>query len=120
MTIYFDRMLRHTVTIQRATLGTVDEYGQPTRTMGTVATVPALVQPKPSRSAGGTAEEPTTYSGGTQVTDHTIFMRPTDVRASDQVVEGDRTFDILLVKDAGGQDHHLELDARLIQPAETS
>lgn len=117
MTVAFDRMLRHTVTIRRATAGSLDDYGQPSRTYADVATVPALVQPKTARFGGGQTEEITTYSGGTQVTDHTIFMRPTDVSAADQVVEGDRTFEVLLVRDEAGQDHHLALDVRLIEAA---
>jgi head-tail adaptor len=120
VTVAFDRLLRHTVTISRAALGSLDEYGQPSRTYADVATVPALVQPKPSRSVGGGAEESTTYFAGTQITDHTVFLRPTDVTAADRIVHGDDTFEVLLVKDAGGQDHHLELDVRLIEPAEVA
>ncbi|HET7664601.1 MAG TPA: head-tail adaptor protein [Mycobacterium sp.] len=116
----FDSLLRHTVTIQRATLGAEDEYGQPSRTFADLATVRALVQPKPARLTGGPAEELTSYDAGTQISDHTIFMRQTDITPADQIVEGTRTFQVLLVKDAAGQGRHYEIDARLIVPAETN
>lgn len=119
----FGAQLRHTVTIRRFTAGATDEYGQPSRTPSDLATgVKALIQPKPSRMGGGQPEEPTTFGAGTQITDHTVFLRPTDVTAADEIVATDagvhtgRTFEILLVKDAGGQNHHLELDVRLIYP----
>ncbi|MCA1570838.1 MAG: head-tail adaptor protein [Chloroflexi bacterium] len=120
----FDRYLRHTVTIQRATAGAVDDYGQPSRTYSPLATdVRALIQPKPARTSGGTPEEVTTFSAGTQVTDHTVFLRPRDIDAADRIlataagVHSGKSFEVLLVKDAAGQDHHLELDVRLVEAA---
>lgn len=118
----FDSLLRHTVTIRRAMLGSEDEYGQPSRTVVDVATVRALIQPISARSRGE-PEELTTYSGGTQITDHTIFLRVTDVTAADEVYAVSagaytgKTFLVVLVKDAGGQSHHIELDTRLIEAA---
>ena len=117
----FASQLRHTVTIRRASLGAVDDYGQPARTVSDLATVKALVQPK-TIGVGRNPEEPTTYGAGTQVTDHTVFLAYTDVNAADEVlavsagIHSGKTFEVLLVKDAGGQGHHLELDCRLIDP----
>lgn len=118
----FDSLLRHTVTIRRATQGAEDDYGQPVLTWGDLSTVKALIQPRGTRLGGGQVEDVTTYGGGTQVTDHTIFLRPTDVVSADKVyavsagIHTGRTFEVLLVRDEAGQGHHLALDVRLVQP----
>lgn len=118
----FDNLLRHTVSIIRSTQGAEDDYGQPSRTETTVATVKALIQPKPTRLGGGAVEETTTYGAGTQVTDHTVFMRVIPITAADEIlavsagIHTGKRFEVTLVRDAGGQDHHLEVDCRLINP----
>jgi head-tail adaptor len=109
-------LLRHTVTIERpfVTLDglgdvQVDEYGQPERTYDTVATSPALVQ------ARGGREAPLVSEAGVVVSDHIVFLPAgTDVRESDRLIHNGRIYEVKLVKDAAGQDHHLELDARLL------
>ena len=119
----FDSQLKHTVTVIRFTQGAEDDYGQPIRTETELATVRALIQPKPSRLGGGQFEEVTTHGAGAQVSDHTIYMRVMDINAADEIEADDagvhtgKRFEIMLVKDAGGQNHHLELDCRLIEPA---
>ena len=118
----FDALLRHTVTIVRYSQGAPDEYGQPARTPSDLATVKALIQPRGTRLGGGQSEEIVTHGGGTEVTDHTIFMRPTDITAADEIRADDagvhtgKTFGVLLVRDEGGQGHHLAIDVRLVQP----
>lgn len=123
----FDSLLRHRVTIRRlvstAPDAEGDDYGHGSSEPDDIETMFALIQPKPARSGGGPPEEPTTHYAGTQITDHTVFMRATDVTAADQLYAEDagpytgKTFEVLIVKDAGGQDHHLELDVRLIEAA---
>jgi hypothetical protein len=120
----FDRLLTHSVTIIRYTLGDEDDYGQPVRTATEVATVAALVQPERHRLGGGWPEEVTTHGASPSITDHVIFMRipatpPTtndEIYADSAGVHTGKTFEIQQVRDAGGQDHHLELDCRLIEP----
>jgi head-tail adaptor len=112
----FGSLLRHTVTIKRVTLGSVDEFGQPSQTWNDLATVRALIQPRAGRTTGGLPEELNTSGTGAQITDHIAFMRVTDVTAADRLVESGRTFQIMQVRDGGGQDHHLEVDCRLIEP----
>lgn len=120
----FDRMLTHSVTIVRYSNGSLDDYGQPLRTPSNVATVAALVQPRGTRLGGRTIEEVTTYGAGPSITDHIIFMRipaspPTaadEIYADSAGIHTGKNFEILMVREAGGQDHHLELDVRLIEP----
>ena len=115
-------MLKHTVSIVRYTQGSVDDYGQPSRTPSTLATVAALVQPKGTRLGGGQVEEVTTTGEGPGITDHVIFLRVTTVNANDEVyadsagIHTGKTFEVKQVRDGGGQGHHLELDVRLIEP----
>lgn len=122
MTRFFDAQLKHTVTIRRATQGALDDYGQPTLTWSDLATVKALIQPRNQRLGGGQTEELTTHGGGTSITDHNIFMRSTDLTTADEIVATDAgsytgdTFEVLLVRDAGGQGHHLEVSVRHITP----
>lgn len=118
----FDDQLIHSVTIRRATQGAEDDYGQPALTWADLATVQALIQPRNTRLGGGQAEELTTHGGGTSITDHNIFLRPTDITSADEVYATDagtytgKTFEVILVRDAGGQGHHLEVSVRLIEP----
>lgn len=107
--------LRHQVAILRSTPGEEDEGGNPTLTWTVLATVRARVQPRPLRDAVRELTDPT--EGGTVVSDHTILLMPTDVRAADVirfVPDDGRLFRILGVRDAGGKGHHLELDARVV------
>lgn len=119
-----DRLLTHSVTIIRYSQGDEDDYGQPERTATEVATVAALVQPRGTRLGGGQMEEITTHGAGPAITDHVIFMRIPDspptskdaIYADSAGIHTGKMFEILLVRDAGGQDHHLEIDVRLIEP----
>ncbi|HSM18705.1 MAG TPA: head-tail adaptor protein [Gemmatimonadales bacterium] len=123
----FDNLLKHSVTIQRTTLGTEDAYGHGAQTVTDVATVAALVQPKGTRMGGGQVEEVNTQGVGTQINDFTVFMRiPSTVpSATDKLyvaaggVHTGKTFEIRQVREAGGQYHHLEIDCRLIDSGTT-
>lgn len=118
----FDSQLIHSVSIRRATQGTLDDYGQPSLTWNTLATVPARIYPKPTRLGGGQVEEVTTHGGGTSITDHTVAMRPTTIASADRLlavsagIHTGKTFEVLMVRDAAGHGHHMELDVRLVEP----
>jgi SPP1 family predicted phage head-tail adaptor len=104
-------LMRHSLVIERATDGAVDDYNMPAQTWATLETVRGLVMPK-------TAEEVAQLSqGGPVASDHTIFLYPTDVQEADRIrfdPDDGRTYQIDAVRDAAGQGHHLELDAHVV------
>jgi head-tail adaptor len=107
----FDSRLVHRLIIERSTAGAVDDYNQPTQAWATMATVPGLVQPKTAQ------EVPQLDQAGAVVSTHTIFVRPTDVLASDRIrfeIDDGRRFEIDGIRDAAGLGHHLEIDARVV------
>lgn len=103
-------MFRHTVQIQRATPGAVDDYNQPTRTYATLATVQALIQPKSGQELAQLSE------AGPVRGQYRVFMAPTDVHEGDRLVHGSDVYELTFVADAGGAGHHLECDAERIEP----
>lgn len=104
----FDSRLIHTLVIERFASGTEDEYGQPSQTYSTLATVSGLVQPKSYREVALTSQ------AGAVVSTHTIFMRPTDLQEADRIVYGGARYEVTGVRDAAGIGHHYEVDARLV------
>lgn len=107
----FDSRLIHSLAIERATPGAVDEYNQPTSTYATVATVAALVQPKSGREVAQLNE-----AGPTKGL-YRVFMRPTDVTEGDHLVTATgEVYEIGFVADAAGLGHHLELDCDRVWP----
>ena len=107
----FDSRLIHSLVIERATPGAVDEYNQPTLTWTTLATVPGLVQPKRAREVAQLNE-----TGAVRAT-HTIYLRPTDVTEADRirVVTGPPgTYQLDGIRDAAGLGHHLEIDCSTV------
>ena len=103
--------LTQTLVIQRAVEGAENERGQATLTWPDLATVNGLIQPKSAR------EVPSANQGGAVVATHTIYLLPTDLKASDRIRrepdDGDR-FQLTGVRDAAGQGHHLECDAFVV------
>jgi len=110
--------LVHTCTIQKRTAGTADSHGQPAITYPNLATgVACLFMPRAHRLEPG--QEVADRTKEVLVTDWTLWMA---YRAD--VTEGDRVatiadaagttleagpFNIRLIKDAAGRQHHLEL-----------
>lgn len=108
----FDSLLVHSLVIERATAGAVDEYNQPTLTWATLTTVPGLVQPKSVREVAQLNE------AGAVVSTHTAFLRPTDITERDRIAiaAGSMagTYQIDGIRDAAGLGHHLEIDCRKV------
>lgn len=119
----FGSRLTHTVTIVRtATSGDPDdddEFGQPVFTESTLATVRAAIQPKTEREIALTTQ------AGASVSDHRIYLLPTDLTTADAIVHDaqdcpmrpdlpDARFEITGVPDAAGLGHHLEVEAKLV------
>lgn len=98
--------LIHTVAIQRATAGAVDDYNQPSQTFATIATVKALIQPKSG------LELAQANQAGAVRGEYRVFMYPTDVDEGDYLIRETpvEVYQILFVADAAGQGHHLQLD----------
>lgn len=119
----FAALLTHAVTIVRPSSSgdpdDDDEYGQPVRTEGTIASVRAAIQPKTEQEIALSSQ------GGAASSDHRIFLLPTSLTTADAIIHDARTcpmrpdlpdarFEIVGVPDAAGIGHHLEVDARLI------
>lgn len=104
----FDRLLVHSLVIERATPGAVDDYNQPTLTWATLATVPGLIQPKSAREIAQLNE-----TGAVRAT-HTAYLRPTDINEADRITIAAGgmagTYQIDGIQDAAGHGHHLEID----------
>jgi hypothetical protein len=112
----FAALLTHSLTVVRTPRddGDPDDYGQPTAGTPTRTDVRGLVQPKPQR------EMDDSRSAGTQIGDHTIFMRPMDLRASDAIEHGGERYEVVGIRYfAFGTAPHLEVDARRIGASDT-
>jgi 3-mercaptopyruvate sulfurtransferase SseA len=119
----FDSLLRHTVTIYRdvavldAGEPTYDELGHPVTSSTAVGTWQCRIQQLTAREVAQFSQ------AGPALSDHRIFGRIADVRASDRLVATDgREYEVQAVPaDAGGQGHHFEVLAKYIEsesPAE--
>lgn len=108
----FDSQMIHGLIIERATAGAVDEYNTPSRTWSTLSEVPGLVQPKTARELAQLNQ-----AGPSRAT-YSIYLRPTDVEASDRVRVADAgvagTYEIDGVLNQAGRNHHLKLDAHRV------
>lgn len=119
----FSQRLTHQVAIVRqADTATLDDHGQPVTTDAVLRTVAAAIQPRSSR------ERLETSQAGAAVSDHVIFLFPTDVTTADAIVHDDavcpvgddlpsQRFEIVGVPNAAGLSHHLEIEARLVEAA---
>lgn len=82
-------MFVHTLTIERATAGSVDAYNQPSMTYATSSTVRGLVQPKSSR------EKEQANQVGATASDYSIyFPNGTNLDEGDRVVYASETYQI--------------------------
>ena len=101
--------LPHTVVIERATPGTVDDRGVPAQVWATLATIPGWVQPKSARELAQLSQ------GGPVTSTITIYLYPTDVTEADRITYAGGTYQIDGIRDAAGMNHHLELDCHLVE-----
>jgi len=108
----FTGLLRHRVTIERQ-VATTDpptytELGQPITAPQDVAEWPCLIQPMTAREVSLISQQ------GAVVADHRLFGPVADLREGDRLEEvggAERAFEISAINDAGGQAHHLEVEA---------
>lgn len=108
----FDSLLIHSLAIERATSGALDDYGQPSRSYATLATFRGRIEPKTAREVAAISQ------AGAVVSEHTLRTRPRDLRAADRIrfepTDG-RLFEITGIRDVAGGGHHLAVDLKLIE-----
>lgn len=101
--------LPHSVTIERATAGTADDRGVAAQTWATLATVAAWVQPKSSYELRQLSQ------AGPVVSDHNVYLWPTDVAEGDRIVYAGATYQVDGIRDEAGIGHHLKVDCHLVE-----
>jgi len=102
---YLDQ-LKHTVEVWRRSAGAQNDYGEAIDTWAKITDITCLVQPK----GGNVARE---ESGILITSTHKLFcLIGTNIRVGDKIKYSSKFFDVLNVKDAAGQNHHLESDLR--------
>jgi head-tail adaptor len=116
----FGSRLTHTVDIIRETdSGTLDDYGQPVTTEAVLATVKAAIQPRSQREIALISQ------GGAAVSDHVIYLFPTELTSADAILHDSADcpvlkdlptsrFEVIGVPNAAGLGHHLEVAARVV------
>lgn len=108
----FDSQLIHSLIIERATDGAVDEYNQPSRTWTTLSEVPGLVQPKTAREVAQLNQ------AGAVVSTYSIYLRPTEIQPADRIRVVDDgvagTYEVDGIQNQAGRNHHLRADARMV------
>lgn len=109
----FAELLTQTCTIRRFTAsGSPGNYGEPLGSFGDLATgVACLKQPLTGRTVG----KELVVGREARITDFVLFLLPRDVTAADRVVHTGETYNVIVVKDPGGQGHHLELILELVK-----
>lgn len=110
----FDSLLVHELVVERTSSSADDEYGQATSTYATLAEVRGLIQPKSARELAELSQ------AGPVIATHTVYLRPTDVRAADRIrfePDDGQRYELTSVRDAAGMGHHLECDARTVGAA---
>ena len=111
----------HRLAIERATAGALDDYGQPSQTWGTVATVPAFVVTKSAKEVALLSQ------GGAVVSAITIGVPiGTDLDPADRLHHDpavcpvadndlpDRSYQLQGVRDASGAGIYLRADAMAV------
>ena len=100
----------HSVTIQRATDGAIDDRGVAVQTWADLATARAWVQPKNARELAQLSQS------GPVTSSHTVYLWPTaDVTEADRLVYGGDTYQIEGIRDEAGLAHHFKLDCKLVE-----
>lgn len=110
----FRQLLTQLCTIRRFTAsGGTGSYGAPAGTWGDLAVdVPCLKQPLTGRAVG----KELVVGREARITDFVLFLETQDVTAADEILHTGETYGIIVVKDPGGQGHHLELILELVKP----
>lgn len=92
----------------------LDDYGQPIREWRELESVKGLIQPKGAREVALISQ------AGIALSDHTVYLFPTDLTNADRIRfdpdDGDR-YEVTGKRDAAGIGHHLEVDVHLIKAA---
>lgn len=120
----FGSRLTHTVSILRkADSATLDDYGQPVTSDAVLTSVRAAIQPRAAQ------EQPAVNQAGPAVSDHVVYLFPTDLTSADAIFHDDAVcpvpndlptgrYEIIGVPNAAGLGHHLEVAARLVEAAQ--
>lgn len=104
--------LPHTVTIERASAGALDDRGVAAQTWATLATARAFVQPKSAREMEQLSQ------GGPVLSTHNVYLAAgTTVLASDRVSFLGLTYQLDGIVDPAGLGHHLKADAHVVSGA---
>ncbi len=136
----FDSLLTHRLVLERPAIvvdssGTVevDDMGGYVTEVSVIAEdIPALVQ-EVQQYSRNVREAPATNEQGVETGDYVVFMRPRDIRSSDRLyfsdpadwglvglygVPPETRLEVVGMRNAGGQDHHLQVDVRVtVAPA---
>ena len=108
----FRQLLTQLCIIRRFTASGTGNYGEPTGTWGDFAVdVPCLKQSLTGRAVG----KELVVGREARITDFVLFLEIQDVTAADRIVHAGETYGIIVVKDPGGQGHHLELILELVK-----
>lgn len=107
-------VLRQRLEVRRAAAhmpASVDDWNLPTYDADTtVATVSGQIWPLKLEEVAALAD------AGAQVGDYEAIALATDIRTSDRIREGVRTFEVRSAVDAAGIGHHMKLLLRLVAP----
>ena len=99
----FAAQLIETCDIERLTATGTSDYGHKTGTWGSLAAdVACLMQVRNGREVR--------VGDQAVISNHVLFLAVQDVTERDRVLHGGVLYDVLLVRNPGGQNHHLELD----------
>jgi hypothetical protein len=102
----------HTLVIERAAAGALDDRGVEAQTYTALATVPGWAQPKSVREMSQLSQ------AGPVTSDWSIYLGLTDVTEADRLrldPDDGRTWEVDGIKDEAGFGHHLKLDCHLVE-----
>ena len=101
--------LTMTIEIWRRSLGTQNDYGEPTDLWSKVTTICGVIQPASGNLKRGDSGQIVTSS-------HTLFCLATcNIRVDDKVNYDSKFYNVLFVKDAAGRDHHYEVSLNVVE-----
>lgn len=109
--MFTNLLVQRLAIIRNVDTGVLDTYRHPVRAASVIAYVDGTIQPMAVREVALLSD------AGVAVSDHTVFMAPTDVREADVIrTEPDdgRRYQVRGVRDAAGRGHHLEVDVAMV------